>query len=118
MGDSKMSTNNTDDIPTLDHSNAQYKIGFDVAELQVINLKQGDVLSIKLIGDDFDGSSAESLRKHLKNVFPNNKVMVFLMPSGSDLQIQAIRLEDQNLESEPNDCGNCDGCNCNKGEIE
>lgn len=85
-----------------------HHLSFDIAELQVVSLKPGDVLSAKLIGDNYDVDTMQSLREHLKKVFPDNEVMVFSMPSGDDIQFQAIRPE------EPK--GYCDGCDCGKRE--
>lgn len=82
---------------------------FDVVELQKINLKEEDVLSVKLISDDFDENTMASLREHLQGVFPDNKIMVFTMPVGSDIVFEAIVRE----PSAPSYCANC---NCGKKE--
>ena len=84
------------------------QIGFDIAELQVINLNPGDILSAKLIGDNYDVDTMNSLREHLKRVFPNNEVMVFAMPSGDDIQFQAIKPEEPKKY--------CNDCDCGKQE--
>jgi len=75
----------------MNDSEQTVKIGFDIAELQVLRLEAGDVLSVKLIGDDFDQATAESLQQHLAKLFPNNKVSIFTMPNGSDILFQAIK---------------------------
>jgi hypothetical protein len=82
--------------------------GFDLVELQKISLKPGDVLAVKLVGDDFDIDTMESLRDSLKQVFTNNKVMVFQMPKDSDIQFTAI-------ESAPAQ-NYCSDCSCGKKE--
>ena len=81
---------------------------FDVVELQKISLAPGDVLAVKLVGDDFDVDTMESLRDSLKQVFTNNKVMVFQMPKNSDIQFSAI-------ESAPAQ-NYCSDCSCGKKE--
>lgn len=95
-------------VPTL-------KIGFDVAELQVIKLEEGDVLSVKLIGNDFDQATMESLQAHLAPIFPKNKVMVFTMPDGSDILFEVIK-----QPAPKGDCSDpvsyCSDCNCGKKE--
>lgn len=98
--------NQNSDAPRL-------QIGFDVAELQVINLKQGDVLSVKLIGE-FDQETMESLQAHLAPIFPNNKVMVFTMPMGSDIVFEAIKQSPESDCSDP--ISYCSDCNCGKKE--
>jgi hypothetical protein len=87
------------------------RIGFDVAELQVIKLEPGDVLSIKLIGDECcNDSTLQSLQHELNQVFKNNKVIVFAMPNNNDMIIEAIR-----PQATPSKCagcrGGCETCN-------
>lgn len=84
-------------------------IGFDVAELQVIKLAPGDVLSVKLVGDNFDQETMESLQDHLKQVFKDNRIMVFTMPNNSDIVFEAIKP----VAPAPS---YCDNCNCGKKE--
>lgn len=89
------------------------QIGFDIAELQVISLGKGDVLSVKLIGDSFDEATMQSLQAHLAPIFPKNKVMVFTMPTGSDIVFEAVK------QSPEKGCGTasyCSDCNCGKKE--
>lgn len=83
------------------------KLGISLTELKIINLQQGDVLSVKLVGDDFDANIMENLRYHLNQVFTRNKVMVFTMPTGSDIIFEAI--------TQPTSY--CDNCNCGKKEL-
>ena len=61
-----------------------------VMEIAKINLQEGDVLAVKLIGDDLDPSSMSSLKEQLKTLFPNNKIMIFSMPLGSNIFFEAI----------------------------
>lgn len=91
------------------------QIGFDVAELQVIKLEEGDVLSVKLVGDfDEPDQVMESLQAHLAPIFPKNKVMVFTMPSGSDIVFEAIKQPPKGDCSDP--VSYCQDCNCGKKE--
>ena len=83
------------------------ELKFNVVELQKINLKFGDVLSVKLVGDDFDEYTTQSLQEHLKSIFPENKIMVFTMPTGSDIVFEAVTKD-----------GYCTGCDCGKKEKE
>lgn len=89
------------------------QIGFDVAELTVINLKPGDVLSVKLVGDQFDEETTKSLQDHLKTVFPDNKIMVFTMPNGTDIVFEAIKPAP---EASCSTASYCTDCNCGKKE--
>lgn len=84
------------------------QIKFDAVELTKINLKPGDVLSVKLIGEDFDFDTMQSLRDSLQQVFKDNKIMVFTMPPGSDIVFEAVT-------NEPS-VGYCSDCDCGKKE--
>lgn len=80
---------------------------FDVVELQKINLVPGEVLAVKLIGDDFDADTMQSLKEHLEMVFTKNKIMVFTMPKNSDIVFEAINSSPANV---------CSDCDCGKKE--
>lgn len=80
---------------------------FDTVELQKIHLVPGDVLSVKLVGDDFDENTMQSLKDHLQEVFPDNRIMVFTMPKNSDIVFQAVTKEPATY---------CSDCNCGKKE--
>lgn len=82
-------------------------VKFDVAQLQTINLQPGDVLAVKLIGDDFDVDTMASLRDSLTQVFTKNKVMIFTMPKDSDIQFAAIKETPASY---------CSDCSCGKKE--
>jgi len=90
------------------------QIGFDIAELKVINLAPGDVLSVKLIGDDFNQEITESLQTLLVSIFPNNKVVVFTMPTNSDIMMEVIKQAPKVDCSDP--VSFCSDCNCGKKE--
>ncbi len=83
------------------------RISFDIAELQKVNLGPGDVLSVKLIGDDFDVDTMESLRDSLTKVFTKNKVIIFTMPKDSDIQLTAVSETPASY---------CSDCSCGKKE--
>jgi len=72
---------------------------FDIAELQRINLGPNDVLSVKLIGDEFDQSTIQSLRNSLQGIFTKNKVMIFAMPTKTDILFEAISPTETSAES-------------------
>src|SRR5258708_23429532 len=87
--------------------NNTLNIGFDIAELQVINLQEGDILSVKLIGDEFTSEHMLELKFQLEQVFKKNKVMVFAMPDKSDMMLEVIRSQSK---------GYCEDCSCGKKE--
>lgn len=73
-------------------------MNFTLVELTRINLMPGEVLSVKLYGDDYEDMDLAGLQKSLESMFPNNKVMMFVLPAGKDLQMEVIS---GNLENKP-----------------
>ena len=65
-------------------------MNFTLAELTRIKLEPGEVLSVKLYGDDYDETIVSGLQDSLQKNFPNNKVMIFALPPGNDLQMEAV----------------------------
>lgn len=70
-----------------------------MVELSRIKLEPNEVLSVKLFGDDYEPEDVEGLKAQLSGLFPNNKVMMFVLPAGKDLQMEAISA---NLEDKKN----------------
>lgn len=88
-----------------------FPAAFTIAELNKISLKEGDVLSVKLTGDNFSVDVVDDLRDTLGRVFKNNKVMVFAMPKDHDIKFEVV-------ESEIDSCQQtCADCNCGKGQM-
>lgn len=105
-------------------------MNFTLAELTLIKLEPGDVLAVKLYGDDYDQESVASLQDHMRQTFPNNKVMMFVLPNGNDLQMEKINANLENKENSQlndlvdglnKDCSKptsyCNDCACGKKEI-
>jgi len=87
---------------------------FTLAELTRLELKPGEVLAVKLYGDDYEDSDINGLQESLKNLFPNNKIMMFVLPTGKDLQMEVIS---GNLENSSNkELGEKDGNSEQKSE--
>ncbi|MCX9024590.1 MAG: hypothetical protein OIN85_00675 [Candidatus Methanoperedens sp.] len=86
---------------------------FDIAQLQTLNMAPGDVLLVKLVGEDFDVDTMESLKQHINQVFPNNQVLVFMMPKDSDIKFEKVKVSAAS-------CGDtasyCSDCTCGKKE--
>ena len=85
---------------------------FKLAELQRIKLEPDEVLSVKLIGDDFDAAIVSSIKRMLNQVFTKNKVMIFSMPPKTDILFEAIKQEPAKVASYCSDCdcGKKEGC--------
>lgn len=96
-------------------------MNFTLAELTKISLEPGEVLAVKLYGDDYDEEHVAQLRAHLKSLFPQNNVLMFVLPNGTDLQMEKIsaKLEDKE-NSAVKDCSQptsyCNDCSCGKKE--
>jgi hypothetical protein len=65
-------------------------IEFNIAEISKISLNPGDVLVVKLMGDEYADFDLHSLKAALDSVFPNNKVLVTTIPSEHDMKIEII----------------------------
>lgn len=103
------------DTETKVESIEESAIKFDLAEINVLSLKPTDVLMVKLVGDYFMDSDMDTLAKTFKPAFPNNKVMVCVVPSGNDIQFEVVTKEEPiNCSTAPK--GYCDSCNCGKKE--
>lgn len=103
-------------------------MNFTLVELSRIKLEPGEVLSVKLYGDDYDDENVEGLKAHLQSLFPNNKVLMFVLPVNHDLQMEAISANVENkvnteltdlvekLNSSPcaEPASYCNDCSCGK----
>lgn len=79
-------------------------MNFTLVELSKISLAPGEVLTVKLYGDDYEPEMVDQLQNQLKSLFPKNKIMMFVLPVGHDLQMEKISdtLEDsENKELTP-----------------
>lgn len=63
-----------------------------ISEIQKMTLEEGDDLVVKLRGDNFDGwESMASLKKMLEDKYPSNRVLIFFLPTGSDIDFSVIK---------------------------
>jgi hypothetical protein len=94
------------------------EIKFDVAQISTLNLAPNDVLMVKLVGgpEDFTSSDMDDLRTVLKNAFKGNEVMVFCVPSGTDIVFEKVEQPSQDLGCSSAPKGYCEDCNCGKKE--
>lgn len=102
------------------------EIVFTIAEISKLSLQPGDVLNVKVMGDEFDEDTMRSLQQQYAKIFPNNKIAIFLLPRGNDIQMEVI----QNKSAEQflneitpapaKDCSvptnYCNDCACGKKE--
>lgn len=89
--------------------------GFDVVEVQRLNLQPGDVLAVTVKNDDLRQESVDGLRKQLELVFPNNKVFVFAMGTNDDVQLAIVSQTELPVAS-CGPVGYCNDCTCGKKE--
>ena len=83
------------------------QFGFDVVEVQRVNLGPGDVLMVTVKNDDLSQESVDALRFQLQTVFPDNKVFVFAMGTNDDAKISVVSQSEVSY---------CSDCNCGKKE--
>ena len=98
---------------------------FKEVEVSRLNLKQNDVLVVKMHGDDFDVAMLKGLQAHFRKVFPNNKVLVFSLIGDMEMDLEIVRaalvMEPQTAyaPTPASPCatapkGYCEGCDCGK----
>lgn len=92
---------------------AGMQFGFDVVEVQRVGLQPGDVLMVTVKNNDLSQESVDQLRKQLQVVFPGNKVFVFAMGIGDDIQLSIVSQSENPIES-PQPVGYCGDCDCGK----
>ena len=87
------------------------QVTFTEVELIKLSLEPSDVLGVKITGGDIGPSDLNELNNQLKKVFPNNKVMIFYVPEGTEMEFTAIKPVEVG-------CGpqTCADCNCGKKE--
>lgn len=64
-------------------------------EATVLKLEPGDVLAVKvrLTQEQDAEESLQSLREHMNKMFPNNRVMLFSLDTGNEIQFDVIKGE-------------------------
>ncbi len=87
-------------------------VKFETVQISTLNLKSDDILIVKLIGDEMGETDFNSLKDHLNTVFVKNKVLVFSMPTNSDIVFEKIVPETQSCSTAAK--GYCDDCSCGK----
>ena len=89
------------------------EINLSDVEIKKISLKPGDVLAIKVRGDDIPEEELKRFSNNVQKFVPNNKVIAFSVPYDSDVQFEAISSEKNVV-----DCGPkaCEDCSCGKKE--
>lgn len=86
-------------------------------EVNKISLKPGDVLVVKMKGEDFDTYHLQGFGENLRQLFPNNKVVVLGMDEGHSIEFEAINKDLANSAVGCNtDLGYCNDCSCGKKE--
>lgn len=98
-----------------DVNNTGMQFGFDVVEVQRINLQLNDVLMVTVKNDDLSQESVDMLRNQLQLVFPKNKVFVFAMGTNDDVQLSIVS-QSENPVAECSPVGYCSDCDCGKKE--
>lgn len=61
-------------------------------EATKLNLQPGQVLIVKVYADDTSQNDLAQLRSQLKVLFPNNKIMLFALPSGGKIEMDVLDL--------------------------
>jgi len=108
-------------------SPSQGYFGFDVAEVTKISLGPGDVLSVVIKNDDVSHASLGYLQRQLKDLFPNNNVIVLGVGTNDEVRFTVVKQENKGYCSDctcgkkeqaetPTHDGPCEACDCPKGD--
>lgn len=103
----KMQSMNPEPQPEPQEQHRGMQFGFDVVEVQKVNLQPGDVLMVTVKNDEVSQDSIDGLRNQLQYVFPENKVFVFAMGTSDDVQLSVVSRPQMSY---------CDDCSCGKKE--
>lgn len=70
--------------------NEEVKTKEEVVVIQIeatkINLQSGDILFVTIKSDDLDSMEAETIKRGIGALFPNNKVILFGVGSDNDIK--------------------------------
>lgn len=84
-------------------------------EVTKLDLKPGQILTVKIYADDIWQEDLAELKEQLKELFPNNKIMLFALPIGSKIEmdvLDAVATVDCGLSP----TSYCYDCSCGKKE--
>ena len=94
------------------------EIKLNQIDVQKLNLQDGDVLMVKMKGDDFCSVEIlNSLKNELQLIFPNNRVSVLCMPSDHDIAFDVVASQKETASAcGPGPANYCNDCGCGKKE--
>jgi hypothetical protein len=92
--------------------------GFDIDEVKLtrIQLKPGEVLSVRIYSDAVDEMNLAMLKRQLTSIFPENRIMLFCLPTDGRMEIEVIAPEAQETGSCALPTSYCNDCSCGKKE--
>jgi hypothetical protein len=73
-------------------------IAYDVVEISRLSLMPTDVLVVKIFADDCEEGDLAALKDLIKKQFPNNKIMLFSLPSDGRMEMDIL---DVGMPKEP-----------------
>jgi hypothetical protein len=68
-------------------------IEVNLVEIAKLNLGPEDVLSVKVQSDEITIEHVSDLKNRLQAFFPNNKIMMMVIPTNSSVELQVITKE-------------------------
>jgi hypothetical protein len=67
------------------------EVKFTEAEIRKLDLKPEEVLLLTFKSNEIDKEDLPSLKQALERQFPGNKIMLLVLPAGSDMMVDVIR---------------------------
>jgi hypothetical protein len=93
--------------------------GFRIDEVKLtrIKLEPGEVLAVRIYSDSVDSMNLAMLKRQLTSLFPDNRIMLFALPSGDRMEIEVMApTESEEASSCALPTSYCDDCHCGKKE--
>ena len=92
--------------------------GFAIDEVKLtrIKLEPGEILSVRIYSNSVDEMQLAMLKRQLTSLFPDNRIMLFSMPSGDNMEIEAITPAEPEVGSCAEPTSYCNDCHCGKKE--
>jgi len=88
-------------------------------EITKISLLPGQILAVKIFSDDVSQADLGMLRAQMKSLFPNNKIMLFALPTGGKIEMDILDTNPPKVTASscgPEPTSYCNNCSCGKKE--
>jgi hypothetical protein len=93
------------------------EIKINEIDVQKLNMSPGEILVVKLKGNQFlNGDAMNSLQNGLASLLPNNKIVILGIPENHYLEMQVVSGSSESVGCGTEPSQYCGDCNCGKRE--